>query len=862
MIEPAKIPQFTGNLPELELDCGGLNKNAGQIRSTGQEVHKEFQGLSAYYKAPEAEQLFATTRPVADRADGFASDLEKVSAALSTYASEVRPLVEKLKHLKADATQFINSVQHDEGWEHDGDKVERHNQIQDDVTATVAAFWAAERTCHNKITAIFGGVQLVAANGSHQKNQYGLSAADLKHSKVPWGEPVEQKHHWYDIGHWAKSFVWDGIVVDGVWGTIQGMGSLVGVNGWAAMGQAWKGLALLGTGATISTIPGLREAFFTLPSNKLPSWLRDSRKAMVETGKGLLAWDEWGKNPARAAGAVTFNVLTTVFTAGEGAGAVGAGKAGALAKAAALAGKAGRIIDPMTYVGKAAGMGLSKVGDIAKALKGAGHVEIPKLPDDAFTLPKGGLKLPDGTVHLPEGSVVPKGAVKLPSGHFRLPHDGPVLPEGTTKLPTEAGAPAQYIDPKGNILDRKGNVLQHADDAPREPGGDDLNPPAGSDVPHTPSPVKGPALVGADAHAAERAGLHVRLGSGMGHDLGVGRTGGTAATHTGGRHIPTVHADDGGLSGGHLGDHRPGGGADHLPGGSAHEHGGGPSASHEPPSGSNDHNDGPGGPHDAETAGGGDGPGGDGPGGDGPGGDGPNTPGAGGVHHEAAWHAPEDSGPLERGGELERQVREQIRGTDVKQGDVPKILDTLANSPSGKEVADTIASGRFKDAEGFSNLVSNISRPEDFSGCLEQVRLANRLHESGITDISFEIKQGGHEIKPGVFTGPHTDLDVMARDVDGRIHGWQFKDMTGERSPTEPSKAASNMFKKISQLTESNADMQTLVVDTKIPRSEMATQIARLQRGYDSMHVQFVVRSPDGIIFVPPGGKFTPEGVL
>ncbi|MCW7947519.1 protein phosphatase, partial [Streptomyces hygroscopicus] len=369
MIDPGRIPQYTGNLEQLERDYGDLRTDAVDIRSTGRDVHARFQGLSAYYKAPEAEQLFATTRPVADRSDAFAADLEAVSSALSGYAAEIRPLVARLKQLKLEATAFVGSVKDDHDWEYDGDKVAHHNRIRDDVTVAVAAFWAAERSCHNKITALWHGVQMVAGDGSERKDQYGFSAFDMKGARLPWGEPVEQRHHWYEVGHWVKSFVWDGLVVDGIWGTVKGLGTLVGFGGWEAMGQAWKGLAQLATGLAISSVPGAAGLFWSLPEKDLPSWLRESRRTMKETGKALVAWDEWGKNPARAAGAVTFNVLTTVFTGGEGAAAAGAGKAGAVAKALSLAGKAGRVIDPMTYVSKAAGAGLSKIGDIAKGLK-------------------------------------------------------------------------------------------------------------------------------------------------------------------------------------------------------------------------------------------------------------------------------------------------------------------------------------------------------------------------------------------------------------------------------------------------------------------------------------------------------------
>ncbi|WNM35243.1 hypothetical protein RKE30_35195 [Streptomyces sp. Li-HN-5-11] len=592
MIDPEKIPQFTGDLAQLEKDCADLKADAGHVRDTGREVHNRFQGLAAYYHAPEAEQLFATTKPVRDRADGFAGDLETVSGALESYATEVRPLVKKLADLKTEASAFVASVKDDGDWEYDGDKVAHHNRIRDEVTQAVAAFWAAERTCHNKITSLWHGTQMVAGDGSKRKDQYGFNADDLKNAKLPWGDPVEEKHHWYEIGHWVKSFVWDGIVVDGIWGTIKGLGTLVGCQGWDAMGRAWKGLAQLATGLTLSMGP-LAGVFWALPDKDLPSWLRESRNTMKQTGKALVAWDEWGKNPARAAGAVTFNVLTTVFTGGEGAAAAGAGKAGAVAKALSVAGKAGRIIDPMTYVAKGAGAGLSKIGDIAKGLKGIGKIDIPDLPENAITLPEGTVKLPDGTVHLPEGAAVPEGATKLPNGAVELPHDAPVLPEGTTRLPGVDGSPAQYLDPHGNLLDHQGNIVQHADQAPTDivDKPDAGTPAAGAGTPHTPTPTREPALVGAATHTADQTahvGDHIRLGDSTGHDLAdTGRTTDTAPVHAGGESVSSVHAGGDGLpGGGQASDHLPGGHAgDHLSGGSAHEHGAGPSAGHESPPG-------------------------------------------------------------------------------------------------------------------------------------------------------------------------------------------------------------------------------------------------------------------------------------
>ncbi|MEU9581341.1 hypothetical protein AB0D95_29415, partial [Streptomyces chilikensis] len=177
---------------------------------------------------------------------------------------------------------------------------------------------------------------------------------------------------------------------------------------------------------------------------------------------------------------------------------------------------------------------------------------------------------------------------------------------------------ARYLDPQGNLLDDTGTVVQRADQAPRETGGTDLDPPAGADTPRTPSPTREPALVGAGATdnaahaAADSPGQAVRLGSDPADTLGdLGRTGDNGAVETGanipveagadipvqtGAHVPVqagatipvqvgadipVRVGGDGLPGGSVGDSLPGGrSGDNLPGGGAHEHGPGPSASH------------------------------------------------------------------------------------------------------------------------------------------------------------------------------------------------------------------------------------------------------------------------------------------
>ncbi|MFJ8676363.1 hypothetical protein [Streptomyces sp. NPDC093589] len=526
-VDPAEVPVFTGDLGLLEAKVKELSSGGSKVETAGSDVHKSFGGLSAYYKAPEAEQLFGVTQPVADTAHDLGEDIQVIAKALGTYAHEITPLIQQLKQLKQDAADFRSNEAGEDDWSEDGDLVEENLNRRNKIAEVWAAFQEAERDCHAKIIALAGGKALHTIDASH-KNGYGYDAEALKQSKsLPWGDAVEESVPWWQVWEHAWDFG-KGFVVDGVWGTIKGLGTLVGVDGWDAAGQAWTGLAKLSTAAVMTTLPFVGPTYLTMPGDMLPSWLRESRTALVGTGKALVAWDQWGSNPSRAAGAVTFNVITSIFTGGAGGAASGAGKAGAAAKAisfASKAGKAGQLIDPMTYVFKGAGMGLSKVRDVMAGLKGMGKIEVPNLSDGAFSLPEASVAMPDGTVQLPKGAAIPDGAIKLPDGSIKLPEGTTTLPEGTVKGAGSDGRPV-YMDPKGSLYNADGTLRQHHTEAPE----DLADQPAGADPSRTEAPADQPALatVGARGDDAIRSGFDISEPARAGDDAGTHAIGGTA----------------------------------------------------------------------------------------------------------------------------------------------------------------------------------------------------------------------------------------------------------------------------------------------------------------------------------------------
>ncbi|MEV0437869.1 YwqJ-related putative deaminase [Streptomyces spectabilis] len=556
-IDPNAIPQFTGDLEQLERDVSDLRSEASRFRDAGGDVHSDFQGLSAFYEAPEDEQLFATTKPVQTKTDAFADDLEKVAQALSEYATDVRPLAKKLKQLRTEAGAFyIDEVSTDDDWRKDDDKRDHNNRLVQEVAAVTQAFRAAEIDCHNKITKLVGGVQLrPSSDGTSSCDTYGYTDEVLEQAEeFPWGSTVEKDRDGVDwLLHKAKD-VGKGFFIDGVGGAAGALATLVGQGegGWGAAGEAWTNLGKLATGLTLSIGPAAG-VFWLAKDDQLPGFLRDSRRAVVDTGKGLIAYDEWSKNPARAAGLVGFNALTILATRGAGAAA----KGGAAAKTISAVSKVGRAVDPFTYAAKGVTFTVSKIGDLLAPLRNARSV--PRLDS--------------------------------PTGSYHLVDDGATPPPRPASVPDNARAYADseghtlYMTRDGVIVDDQGRVVSDLKKQGQGEAGKSAGRQAEVRGGETPStlrpPERQPVLVGArtgdevtgahrgaddglapggardasgdDGYRTPGGGRDLQRGPSASHDLPGSRSGSGPTHHgNGAAHDGASHADRGGSTGGHA----------------------------------------------------------------------------------------------------------------------------------------------------------------------------------------------------------------------------------------------------------------------------------------------------------------------
>lgn len=465
MINPDGIPQYEGEPAQIIAEAQAMTAGADAFAATGQDVHGTWQGLAGVYTAPESGQLFAATQPVADRSAALAGEVGRVSGALVTFAETMTPIKARLEQLRTEARAFVADVAGDDDWNDDGDKVDRHNAMLSEVGALLAEWQAAERACANAIhSAIGSDFRYVeddgdgtAEEGEHGYGEDTYDAALEQEADVPWGT-LEHEDPGL-LGNVTGFF--QGVVVDGLWGDIRGLGTLVGIDGLDAAGEAWGAIGTLFGTALPSFDGGIH-------------WELSDRESQLWSGLGtaMVAGDMWHENGGRATGQVIWNFGSLLI---GGLGAVG--KAGKIGKAGGVAGRVARIsVDTLVTAGRR-----SSVGDLAARITQMSarldvDVDVPERVDVDPGVPS--------RIDAPDRVTVPAAPDAAAPDAGRLdgppPLSGPDAPDGS-----RAGdAPAPVGGPE---------ALGSGPDAPV--GGADA-PASGPDAPGTPDAPSSPDLGG------------------------------------------------------------------------------------------------------------------------------------------------------------------------------------------------------------------------------------------------------------------------------------------------------------------------------------------------------------------------------
>jgi Tuberculosis necrotizing toxin len=410
-IDPAGIPGDNLRPDMVEIAASEIDTIGEDVSDQGGAVVTTWQRLAQHYEAPESGTLFGVMDPVKTNAETFGSNVDRVSSALTTYAAEVEPIKAELARIKTDAYNFVASIaggvekttysragaiKSTVEWHEDQDSVDANNDLIHRVNAQMVLLWAAERKCANSIYDIIGFPHIEAATEDNP-NGYGVTEIP-DGSETPWGKTVERSESCGEkaanaVGH----FVWDGVVVGGIWGTVVGLGTLtLGYNPqtgeWFsgdAYGAAWSNLGKLAVG--LATVGPLTTPLIAVMPGPAGDFLRDCQTTVVNAGKGLIAWDKWKDDPAAAAGEATFNIASIIIPAGAATAPVRT-SASTAAAAIRTAAKVIDVIDPTSVVIKAGTAGakiaLPAIADLLKSvdLSKIGidnlgtKIDIPELP--------------------------------------------------------------------------------------------------------------------------------------------------------------------------------------------------------------------------------------------------------------------------------------------------------------------------------------------------------------------------------------------------------------------------------------------------------------------------------------------------
>jgi hypothetical protein len=359
------------DLPGQNIDTGAVTKQAGTFRTVGSnlehgtgDVLRAWQALPSSYASTGADAVYSAMIPVGTQGATVATALRTAAKALDQYVEDVQPILTKIGSLKQEILDFQSTtipsypkkglgdgsaggyvvadgatVQYD-SWEDDPHAVETNHEHLVRAHSLTADLLEAQQRCATAIRAAAG---LPAAGASD------VAAAEksLRATDLHWSARVAVENSAEgcagSTNRALNGIFYDGVLINGVVGTVQGLGGLIGWDGdhdwsWDQAGESWVGLAHLATGlamigplgaVTIASVEGNKNA---------PGWMRDWERDSVGSVLGLTGlvgvslptkwWDAdaWSKNDYFTAwehdgwqtlGSSVFNVATIATGAGS-----------------------------------------------------------------------------------------------------------------------------------------------------------------------------------------------------------------------------------------------------------------------------------------------------------------------------------------------------------------------------------------------------------------------------------------------------------------------------------------------------------------------------------------------------------------
>lgn len=408
-IVPDEIPGQDVFPESIATAAASFRTTATSIGDSSDAVVTDWSGLAVYYTAPEAPQLLSSMDPVATDSHTIAERLTSVAGFLDTLAENVAAPIKRLKELKIEAQEFVDSVaggvtidyydpdntlmqanamdgapvfipdgygEQTIPWSEHTPSVTRNNELLEQVNAEIAKVMAARADCVNGINGLREDV-CIAPEVAPTAEQLDAS------TDLDWGTQGNGDRS-------CGESIGDGIYDFGE-GIVTGVGALVGIDmsdgfDWSLeyAGQAWGGL-LQGVGAlAITGVAPWMPALTHLPDEWVPEPLKGARdwyntQTDAIVGSIIGTPEQWEEDPV-AAGTYAVLSVGTFFipVAGQvGAGvkvASALGKAGIAAERLAQIAKAGKLTSNLANGLTRTSEVFTRLGETVKVLNGGGDL--------------------------------------------------------------------------------------------------------------------------------------------------------------------------------------------------------------------------------------------------------------------------------------------------------------------------------------------------------------------------------------------------------------------------------------------------------------------------------------------------------
>lgn len=502
LIDPDAIPG--ANIKPEQVDAAGTAfATAGtDVQTRGSEVKTAWAGLGGSYTTPDSAELLAVMDGVETDTAALAGTMQKVSTAISDYATVVAPIARRLVELKAEAETFVAKalqgktvgpwdpehpanqgpvglVQHfgeilDDvhlRWDEYTPYVDENNELLTKVAEQETKLSQASTDCVNAIN----GLRTDMCIAEVQAVDY--TAAVKANEPMPWGSTGR--------GDQSCQESFNSGVGDAAVGTVEGLGGLIGYNSqtgewgdgeWA--GQSWLGFAeSLGALALMGSPPLILAA--TLPPGVLPDVVRETAQGITAKQQAIVEGfvgspEDWRDDPAHAAGGAAFNI-GTLFIPGAGEIGAGAKVAAVGSRVAAMAADGSRLAAFGSKIA-AAGTTMVRVGDAlsaipGRALDGLGDLVSRGRGSFADALRGLGDNIPTVKVSVEHAMATPDGfGVGLGRPHIEVGHPEP----GSHWLHSvadrvEGGGPSNTVGHSPEVEDGSGSPLAGRSGDPVDP---------------------------------------------------------------------------------------------------------------------------------------------------------------------------------------------------------------------------------------------------------------------------------------------------------------------------------------------------------------------------------------------------------